>query len=84
MACAEGGGNAPRKATASKSLTQDNRAGPEAQLEFVAALATRVLNSLKALQPGEVEIEFDVALGEGKPLHGVHSEVPGTPVFILV
>jgi hypothetical protein len=61
--CIEGGGNVPRNATSWRKYTHEIKIDLEEELESVAALADTVLNSLKALRPGEVEIEFGVELG---------------------
>jgi hypothetical protein len=61
--CIEGGGNVPRNATSFRKLAQNLEVDLEAEFESVAAVAESVLNSLKALRPGEVEIEFGVELG---------------------
>jgi hypothetical protein len=59
--CVEGGGNVPRDATSFRRIAREL----DFQDEFkaVAAVAESVLNSLKALRPGAVEIEFGVELG---------------------
>jgi len=61
--CIEGGGNVPRNATSFRKLAHEIEVDLEAEFESVAAVAESVLKSLKALRPGEVEIEFGVELG---------------------
>jgi len=61
--CVEGGGNVPRNATSFRKLAKDLEVDMDAELESVAAVAESVLDSIKALRPGEVEIEFGVELG---------------------
>jgi len=59
--CIEGGGNVPRNATSFRDLAK--RFDLEHEFKSVAAVAESALNSLKAVQPDEVEIEFGVELG---------------------
>lgn len=57
----DGGGNVPRTATSFSEVA--GQVGLESELEAVAAVARTVLDSLTALRPGAVEIEFGVELG---------------------
>jgi hypothetical protein len=59
--CAEGGGYAPRNATSLRKLAKEVDLASE--LDSVAAVAETVLESLKAMRPGGVEIEFGIELG---------------------
>lgn len=61
--CVEGGGNVPRNAASFRQLTRDFEIDMETEIESVAAMAETVLNALRVLQPGEVEIEFGIELG---------------------
>jgi PHP family Zn ribbon phosphoesterase len=61
--CVDGGGNVPRNATSFRKLAREIHVDLQAEFESVAAVAESVLDSLKALRPGEVEIEFGVELG---------------------
>ena len=59
--CIDGGGNVPRNAASFRDLAK--KLDLEHEFKSVAAVAESVLNSLKAVQPDEVEIEFGVELG---------------------
>lgn len=61
--CIKGGGNVPRNATSFRNLAHKLEVDLEAEFESVTAVAESVLNSLKSMRPGEVEIEFGVELG---------------------
>jgi Trypsin-co-occurring domain 1 len=61
--CVKGGGNVPRNATSFRKLSREVQRDLEAEFQSVVAVADSVLNSLKSLRPGEVEIEFGVELG---------------------
>jgi hypothetical protein len=59
--CVEGGGNVPKNASSLRDVAA--RLDLESELKVVAAVAEAVLDRLRALQPGAVEIEFGVELG---------------------
>lgn len=59
--CIEGGGNVPRNAA---TVTGNiNKLDFKKELESVTAMARTALDAMKALSPGEVEIEFGIELG---------------------
>ena len=58
--CAEGGGNVPRSAT---GFDQFNRQNLPDEMEAVARVAETVVETLKQLAPGGMEIEFGIELG---------------------
>lgn len=59
--CVEGGGNVPQKAASFMGLEKEFDLKEE--FASVVAVAESVLSSLKALRPGEVEVEFGIELG---------------------
>ncbi len=59
--CAEGNSNVPQNATSVKDVVRKLDLGGE--LDVVSAMAETVLEKLKALMPGEMEIEFGIELG---------------------
>lgn len=61
--CVEGGGNLPRNATGFREITQ--QLDIEKEFNTIAHVAESILDSLKSLRPGGVEIEFGVELGGG-------------------
>lgn len=63
VACVEGGGNAPRNAAFGAENMQGALNHLEREFKAVASAADLLLKSLKALQPGSVEVEFGVELG---------------------
>lgn len=56
-----GGSNLPQNATSVRDVVQKLDLAPE--LDAIVAMTNLALHKLKALQPGEVEIEFGVELG---------------------
>lgn len=61
IACIEGGGNVPRSATS--FLDVADKLDLDKEFASVSAVASAMLEKMKALQPGEVEIEFGVEVG---------------------
>ncbi|MBX9902797.1 MAG: hypothetical protein K2Y31_00470 [Burkholderiales bacterium] len=61
IACVEGGGNVPRNATS--FLDVANKLDLDKEFASVSAVASAMLEKMKTLQPGEVEIEFGVEVG---------------------
>jgi hypothetical protein len=57
----EGGGNVPRNATSFRKIP--SAADLAEELEKIGGVAEAVLESLKAIRPGAVELEFGVELG---------------------
>ncbi|MCW5596609.1 MAG: hypothetical protein KIT42_12120 [Rhodocyclaceae bacterium] len=63
VACVEGGGNAPRNAAFDSENIKGALNHLEREFKAVVSAADLLLKSLKALQPGSVEVEFGVELG---------------------
>ncbi len=57
--CSEGSGNVPRNATS----FQDLKLSFQNEMDAVGRVAQTVVETLKRLSPGEVEIEFGIELG---------------------
>ena len=57
--CSEGTGNVPRNATS----FQDLKLSFQNEMDAVGRVAQTVVDTLKKLNPGEVEIEFGIELG---------------------
>lgn len=59
--CVNGGGNVPRNAASIKNVV--TKLNLEQELAIVALMAEKAFTALKAVNPGEIEIEFGVELG---------------------
>jgi hypothetical protein len=59
--CIEGSGNVPRNAASPAGILR--KFDLDKELDSISAVAEVALEKLKALKPGEVEIEFGVELG---------------------